>query len=121
MDAKRQLVKAFTRLDKDEHARIRKIIMGNPGLVRELAITEEQQEIIEFIAYRYESTAHEVADHFKCSIQSASSRLSALAKKGYLVRRKSIHNSGGLEYYYMTFQRRDYLDSIKSHTSMRCG
>lgn len=109
-------------LEKDERIRIRKIIMSNPSLVRELAISEEQQELVEFIASRYESTAREVADRFDCSIQSASSRLNALAKKGYLVRRKSIHTSGGLEYYYMTFQRQDYLNSIpKANLSLRCG
>lgn len=111
------------RLNNDEELRLCKEMMRRPKLLRELVLSQAQEKLFNFVGHRYETSAPEVAKEFRCSIQSASGRLSALAKKGYLVRRKSIHGSGGLEYFYMTFLRAEYLESIdhKQNRSLRCG
>jgi len=112
----------INQLRKDEELRLRKEMMRRPKLLRELVLTDDQEKLFNFVGYRYEVGASAVASEFCITIQSASSRLSALAKKGYLVRRKSIHGSGGLEYFYMTFARAEYLESIpKQNRSLRCG
>jgi predicted transcriptional regulator len=122
MKSEQEMNKLKRQLEKDEALRLRKAMMRNPKLLRELVLSEAQEKLYNLVAYRYEVGAAAVAKELRCSIQSASSRLSALAKKGYLVRRKSIHGSGGVEYFYMTFARADYLDSIpKQNRSLRCG
>jgi predicted DNA-binding transcriptional regulator len=109
------------KLIKDEELRLRKEMMRRPKLLRELVLSKAQEKLFNFVAARYEVGAAAVAKEFHCSIQSASGRLSAMKKKGYLVRRKSIHGSGGLEYFYMTFSRAEYLESIpKQNRSLRC-
>jgi predicted transcriptional regulator len=109
-------------LDSDYERHLRKEMMRRPKLLRDLVLSDAQEKLINFVSSRYWVFATEVAKEFRCSVQSASGRLAVLAKKGYLVRQKTTHNSGGLEYRYMTFQRQEYLESIpKQNRSLRCG
>jgi hypothetical protein len=112
----------INQLNKDEELRLRRELMRRPKLLRELVLSDAQEKLFNFVAHWYTVNAPAVAKEFRCSIQSASGRLAVLAKKGYLVRSKTTHSSGGLEYQYMTFARAEYLESIpKQNRSLRCG
>ena len=108
-------------MSKVEQKRIDKIkrtIMENPRLVRELMISEEQESLVRFVDFRGDVTARDVARRLAISIQNASTRLKVLCDKGYLWREQLKQSSGGHEYRYKS--KVDYYIP-REIRSYRCG
>ena len=81
------------------HSELREIIKDNLDDVRRLTITKAQKSIIDFCCM--EKTTAEVAQKYKISIQSASTRLKKLFDLGYLNRVERAPETGGIEYFIM--------------------
>jgi DNA-binding MarR family transcriptional regulator len=79
----------------------RLIINGKGSEIRSLLLTEQQIDLACFINCRGKTTAAQISKIRKVSIQNASSKLSTLHKKGYLIREAYSAESGGIEFGYM--------------------
>jgi len=87
-------------MDKFHTIRAR-IVNGKGAEIRDLLLTEQQIELVCFINLRGKTTAAQISKIRNVSIQNASSKLSTLYKKGYLIRDAYSAESGGIEFGYM--------------------
>lgn len=80
---------------------IRVFAFKNQELVRSLMLTQNQIDIIKFIAKQGGGVFSTlVSKKANISIQSASTILATLHRKGYLVRKEQVHPTGGSQYLY---------------------
>jgi len=83
-------------MDENE---LRKAIIADPQTVRSLLLSAQAVELVNWVKIR-RLTSSELSDGAGISIQNASVKLNTLYKKGYLRRKRLIHESGGFEYIY---------------------
>lgn len=84
---------------KDDN--IRFLAFKNPEKLRVLMVTRNQINIIKFISKAPEGVFSPlISFKFNISIQSASTILATLYKKGYLSRSEKVHPTGGSQYLY---------------------
>lgn len=77
------------------------VLKGHGARLRKILLTKEQSELVRFVAHTRDGV--KTADVVKLqgvSAQCASSKLSNLADKGYLVRVECSADTGGIEYVY---------------------
>lgn len=80
---------------------IRLLAFKDPELVKSLIVTQNQVKIIRLISRRPEGVFSTLlVKKLNISIQSASSILSKIYRKGYLTREEKIHPTGGSQYLY---------------------
>lgn len=84
---------------------VRIFAFKNPELVRCLIVTQNQIKIIKYINTKLGAVSLDVSVRFKISIQSASTILATLYKKGYLTRKEKVHISGGIQFIYAVRNR----------------
>jgi predicted transcriptional regulator len=73
-----------------------------PDTFRAVILSDEQLALYRLVRKNIELTSAEAADALGISVQSASTRLNVLKKKGYLGRIPRVAASGGTEYAYHT-------------------
>lgn len=84
---------------------LRLIVLQKEGVdVRSILLADTQVDLVEFISQRSETTASDIARIKNVTIQNASSKLSILHTKGYLVRTTRTADSGGIEHVYTAKQ-----------------
>ena len=82
---------------------IRLLAFSDPELMRGLRVTENQKKIINFITGEITGVFSPlISKKFNISIQSASTILATLHRKGYLDRLEKVHPTGGSQYLYDT-------------------
>lgn len=79
---------------------IRKLALDAPNTYEQARLTEQQRDLVQRFRDGYPRYSTEIADDLNISTQSASVRLKALVKKGYLTRRECNARTGGIEYEY---------------------
>ena len=80
--------------------KIRRLWVDCNSSMRALVLTKAQADLLGSIEQKKWITARQLADIELCSIQSATTKLRVLEKKGYLRRRSTTHVTGGVEYIY---------------------
>ena len=80
---------------------IRLLAFQNPEIIKGLIVTQNQIKIIKFISDTLDGVFSPIISReFNISIQSSSTILATLYKKGYLDRKEEVHPSGGSQYLY---------------------
>ena len=70
------------------------------ALVKSLLLTNNDLLLIEFIKNKKEVSPAQAASFKDCNVNNASTKLKKLFEQGYLFRRESSNETGGLEYIY---------------------
>lgn len=81
---------------------LRRAFIDNPERVRRLILTENQSDLVRSIRADGNMcvTSRRMADEQGKSVQSISAQLTKLWYRGYLERRESIDDTGGIIYLY---------------------
>lgn len=84
-----------------------RLVLDSPEQAKRLMLSENQAKLVNMIRAEgtLSVTARRMADEERVSIQSMSSRLATLWQRGYLERRSSIDETGGIIYLYRSVVR----------------
>ena len=80
--------------------KLRQLIFNDLERVKELLLTKNDIEIINYIKDKRGVTAVDIAKRQDISMQNASTKLKRLFDQGYLIRREMSSSSGGIEFVY---------------------
>jgi predicted transcriptional regulator len=83
-------------------AELRAAFLKWPATYRAALLSDDQLVLYRLVKKHFQITSAEVAAKLDISVQSASTRLNTLKKKGYLCRMENIAASGGKEFAYFT-------------------